>query len=286
MLYLENVKLVSAIQEENFWSSLKQTHFDTYYPYGIFPKKGLASLDFAPITLFCGGNGCGKTTALNIIAELLEAKRTTLYNRSDFFEHYLEGCRPELSEEYYDQVEIITSDDVFDYVLNLRSINEGVDRRRSQITRQYINQRYQQDYRLVSLKDYEELREVNAAKRNSLSSFVRDRSVRNIRECSNGESAFRYFVEKFQDNGLYLLDEPENSLSPRRQLELVKLIEDCARFFNCQFIIASHSPFFIALNGARVYDFDAEPVRTRPWTEMETVQVYHDFFVQHAKDFK
>ena len=47
----------------------------------------------------------------------------------------------------------------------------------------------------------------------------------NIRENSNGESAFRYFTERIDRRGLYLLDEPENSLSPQRQIELIEYIE-------------------------------------------------------------
>lgn len=43
---------------------------------------------------------------------------------------------------------------------------------------------------------------------------------------------------KIKDNGLYLLDEPENSLSPEKQQELVRFLEDSARFFGCQFVIA------------------------------------------------
>lgn len=69
----------------------------------------------------------------------------------------------------------------------------------------------------------------------------------NVREQSNGESAFRYFIEKMEENGLYLLDEPENSLSPERQLELMQYIEDSARFFGCQFVISTHSPFFLTM---------------------------------------
>ena len=72
----------------------------------------------------------------------------------------------------------------------------------------------------------------------------------NVREHSNGESALKYFTEKIEDNGLYLLDEPENSLSPERQLDLKKYIEDAARFFSCQFIIATHSPFLLSIKKA------------------------------------
>ncbi len=142
-----------------------------------------------------------------------------------------------------------------------------------------------QDFRLMSIDDYEALKKRNEVRRGSMQSFVKKRSNRRARESSNGESAFRYFVEKLQDGGLYLLDEPENSLSPKRQQELVQLIEDCARFYDCQFIIATHSPFFLALKGARVYDFDACPVTTKRWTDFDTVRDYFNFFKAHEEEF-
>ena len=52
-------------------------------------------LDFEPITILYGGNGSGKTTALNVIAEKIKAKRDTLYNRSNFFEDYVKMCEVE-----------------------------------------------------------------------------------------------------------------------------------------------------------------------------------------------
>ena len=95
---------------------------------------------------------------------------------------------------------------------------------------------------------------------------------------SNGETAMRYFEEKLRNDTLYCLDEPENSMSPRLQQELVKLIGTMARYCGCQFFIATHSPFLLALRGARVYDLDRAPVETRKWTELENVQVYRAFF--------
>lgn len=65
---------------------------------------------------------------------------------------------------------IITSDDVFDYMLNIRNLNEGIH-------------------------------------------------------------------EKMEENGLYILDEPENSLSPQRQIELKFFINESVRYFGCQFIL-------------------------------------------------
>ena len=114
---------------------------------------------------------------------------------------------------------------------------------------------------------------------------MRDKLIGNVREYSNGESAFRYFVEKIGENGLYILDEPENSLSPKRQIELMSFIEDSARFFGCQFIISTHYPFLLAMGGAKIYNLDENPVGVKRWTELENVRIYYDFFKTHEKEF-
>ena len=85
---------------------------------------------------------------------------------------------------------------------------------------------------------------------------------------------------------LYLLDEPENSLSPARQLELARFLHDSARFYNCQFIMATHSPFLLAMPGARIYDLDSEPIATKRWTELENVRATWEFFQSHKDEFK
>ena len=81
------------------------------------------------------------------------------------------------------------------------------------------------------------------------------------------------------------MDEPENSLSPQRQLELIKFIEDSARYFGCQFIISTHSPFLLAIKGAKIYDLDECPVSVKKWTELESVRCYYNFFKEHEHEF-
>ena len=82
-----------------------------------------------------------------------------------------------------------------------------------------------------------------------------------------------------------MLDEPENSLSPEKQKELLQFIQDSVRFYNCQFVIATHSPFLLSLKEAKIYDFDENPVRTKVWTELKNVRDYYDFFKEHEKEF-
>lgn len=102
---------------------------------------------------------------------------------------------------------------------------------------------------------------------------------------SNGETALSYFEAKLKNDTLYCLDEPENSMSPKMQLELMKMLENMARFCGCQFIIATHSPFLLSLKGARIYDLDASPVDIRNWWELENTKIYYEFFSRYKNLF-
>ena len=179
---------------------------------------------------------------------------------------------------------MITSDDVFDYMLNLRALNEGVDEKREELFQEYLDDKYS-DFKYRTMEDYDRLKKVNLSRRKTQSQYVRTRLMDNVREQSNGESAFFYFTSRIRENGLYLLDEPENSLSPLRQQELTQFLEDSARFFGCQFVMATHSPFLLSMRGARIYDMDGDPVCRRRWTELPAVRVYHDFFKKHEAAF-
>ncbi|MBP3867416.1 MAG: hypothetical protein J6D25_06350 [Eggerthellaceae bacterium] len=69
-------------------------------------------------------------------------------------------------------------------------------------------------------------------------------------EQSNGETALSYFEAKLKGDTLYCLDEPENSISPKMQLELKVMLEELARYCGCQPVIATYSPFLLSLDGA------------------------------------
>lgn len=284
MRYLKAMTFPDQEVEFDFFMTIKRTVYDTYYPFQILSKKQVERLDFEPITILYGGNGSGKTTALNIIAEKLELERDSLFNKSNFFTDYLWYCGSELERPIPSHSRIITSDDVFDYILNVRTLNEGIDLKREELFEDYLDAKYSQ-FQMRSLEDYEQLKKVTDARRKTQSRYVRQELMDNVIEQSNGESAFRYFTEKIEENGLYLLDEPENSLSPKRQLELMKFIEDSARFFGCQFIISTHSPFLLSLKEAKIYDLDSEPVEVKKWTQLENVRTFYDFFKQHEDKF-
>lgn len=284
MIYLSEFSFPDGEQESYFFDTVKRTCYDTYYPFQVLPAHGVTRLTFEPITIMCGGNGCGKSTVLNVIAEKLALHRDTLFNRSPFLEDYTALCDYALRHGLPEDSCIVTSDDVFDFMLNLRALNQGIDQKREALYDEYlINKRAR--FQLRSMDDYETLRQINLARRTTQSKYVRANLMDNPREHSNGESALLYFQNKVKDGGLYLLDEPENSLSPEKQLELAQFLEESARFFQCQLIIATHSPFLLALRGAKIYHLDETPARVRHWTELPNVQTYRTFFLSHENEF-
>ena len=291
MVYIRSFQLPSVSEETNFLSrdgETKRTCYTSRYPFGIFLSREVPRLQFEPITILCGGNGSGKTTILNLIGEKLGLHRGAVFNRSAFFGRYLDLCQAETAPAFDRAVKeasrVITSDDVFDYLLDLRSLNEGIDRRRKELLAEYAEARYA-SFQMRSLADVDRLRQVADAQRKTGSRYVRDRVMNDVPGQSNGESAFLFFTRQMGEGGLYLLDEPENSLSPRLQLELRRFLEDSTRFYRCQLIIATHSPFLLSLRGAKIHDLDGDKVEVRPWTQLPHVRAYYEFFREHQTEF-
>lgn len=287
MIYLSEFVFPDYDAEYRARLDEKRTCFNTMYPFFVLSSRGLERLDFAPVTLLYGGNGSGKTTALNVIAEALSLKRDAPFNRSSFFDDYVKLCSFRTLAPLPEESRAVSSDDVFDYMLSLRAVNEGIDVKREELFDEYFERRRSGPFRMQSLDDYDELKKVTDARKKTLSGYVRESGMdKNVREQSNGESAYFYFTSRIQGAGLYLLDEPENSLSPSKQLELKQFLEEEARFFDCQFIIATHSPFLLSLRGAKIYDFDGDPVDVKRWTQLNSVKAYFEFFEAHRREFR
>ena len=277
--YIQKLTLVPENKELEFILNLRRTCYNGIYPYKIFPDKGLAHVEFAPITIFYGSNGSGKSTLLNILAERANVLRHSAFSGGAFFQQYVNGCHLE-GRQIPDTSQMLTSDDVFDYLLNIRYLNDGIDTRRNELFDEYLDRKYA-SHRLTSLSEYDDWKESHDAKTKSQSRYVRERLMRNVDMFSNGQSAMKYFTDRIDENALYLLDEPENSLSIELQQELCNFLSASARHFGCQFVIATHSPVLLSMEDALIYDLDSYPVHTRKWTELENVRKYFDFFEKH-----
>ena len=286
MVYLKKFTLLDEIQEHNIeFNEERRNIFNNYYPLHLFSSKSFKEINFDKITIFYGGNGSGKTTLINMISQKLNASRKSPIDKGSYFDLYVEHCDYEMSFEQPMEIKLITSDDVFDYLIDVRSINANVNRQKERLSKEYLDYKFNNNGN--SFDNYDELKMSYDSKRKSMSKFVRERlGNNNIIEWSNGESALMFWEREIKEDSIYILDEPENSLSPQKQLELLQFLEDSVRFYDCQFIIATHSPFLLSLKGARIYDMDAEVVDIKPWTKLKNVREYYNFFKQYEDEFK
>ncbi len=284
-MYLNAFFFPGEEAESDFMFRLKTTYDQSVYPYGVLPKVGLNEIFFKPVTILYGGNGSGKSTALNVIAEKLRLIRSSAYNRSRFFQDYVDRCRVRLDEAIPRESRIITSDDVFDMMLDIRSINEGIDRKREELAEDYYALK-REKFQLRSLDDLDHLHRINQARKKTKSRFIEGESGKSLRERSNGESALLYFQSKIEPDTLCLLDEPENSLSPKNQLILSDFLMDSVRYCGNQLVISTHSPFLLAFPGAKIINLDNQSRVVDSWTQLKNPRIYYDFFKKHAREFE
>ena len=94
---------------------------------------------------------------------------------------------------------------------------------------------------------------------------------------SHGQSIMSFFRSRYRLKGLYLMDEPETALSPKTQLELLRLLSRLSGQGHAQFIVASHSPILTACPGAVIYSFDSSPIRAVAYPQTEHYRLYRRF---------
>lgn len=298
-MYLE--RFVLPINQEEYMIENRMKHnggpnfgyIDNVYPCRLFSEKMLREINFENITILYGGNGSGKSTLLNLIANKLELRRIAPFNSSELFAEYTEKCKYEMAcdedgfkHKIPDRSRIITSDDVFDYILAVRESNRELSDCIDEVKKEWKVLRYDDTVRFNGMEDYEELRTQLLARRKTRKQYIKKVIGEEVKLNSNGETALEYFDSNIENDALYCLDEPENSLSPKLQLELVEMLQQMARYCGCQFIIATHSPFILSLQGARIYDLDETPVDIKKWWELENPRIYFEFFDKNRRFFE
>src|SRR5262245_36461465 len=99
---------------------------------------------------------------------------------------------------------------------------------------------------------------------------------RSLHEQSHGESFFALFQNRFHVPGLYLMDEPEAALSPKRQLEFIAILHDYCKK-GAQFVIATHSPIIMAYPEASIYVLSENGIRKVPYQQTEHYLITRGF---------
>ncbi len=104
---------------------------------------------------------------------------------------------------------------------------------------------------------------------------------KNLHSVSHGESFIQLVQNRFTENGLYILDEPEAALSPSRQMTLLCLINELAHQ-GSQFIIATHSPILISYREGEILDLN----NNFKSTKYEDTEIYQTYKLYLDKPFE
>jgi predicted ATPase len=207
------------------------------FPYTLPAIRSLQKLAFHPkVTFLVGENGSGKSTILEAVA--IEC-----------------GLNPEGGSRNFNFASRVTHSNLHESLRLAKSTSQRGS-----------------DYFLRAESFYNVATEIERLG----PEIQRGYGDRSLHEQSHGESFFALFQNRFKPDGLYLLDEPEAALSPKRQLHFLALLHKYVHN-GCQFVIATHSPIIMAYPEACIYLLDASGIREIPYLETEHFLVTRGF---------
>lgn len=97
-----------------------------------------------------------------------------------------------------------------------------------------------------------------------------------LHELSHGEAFLALMRNRFGDNGLYILDEPEAALSPNRQMSVLTLMHDLIKQ-GSQFIISTHSPILLAYPSSTIYEIGEQGLQETSYENTDTYKISQRF---------
>jgi predicted ATPase len=115
------------------------------------------------------------------------------------------------------------------------------------------------------------------------------RRAERFHELSHGEGFLEILRTRVNQQGFYLMDEPDAPLSFVSGLSLVALLHDLAAAGG-QVIVATHSPIVASVPGARILELGPWGIRPARWEELELVAAWRQFlnqpqsFLRHLLD--
>ena len=216
--------------------------FDAY-PFHLPALRGLETIELHPaVTFFVGENGSGKSTLLEALAVSLG------FNAEGGGRNFQFGTRESHSELH-----------------RYLRIAKGFRRPRSG----YF-MRAESFYNVAT-----EIERLDAEPAFG-APVIDGYGGRSLHEQSHGETFMALLMKRFRAQGLYILDEPEAALSPKRQLAALARIHALVRE-QCQFIIATHSPILMAYPDAKILRCSDAGIQETAYEDTEHFQVTRDF---------
>jgi predicted ATPase len=109
------------------------------------------------------------------------------------------------------------------------------------------------------------------------------RSRDGFHQMSHGEGFLGILRTRVNEDGFYLMDEPDAPLSFSASLGLAALLHDLAAGPS-QVLVASHSPILAAIPGANLLELGAWGIRSATWDDLSLV-VYWRQFLNNPQSF-
>jgi predicted ATP-binding protein involved in virulence len=267
-----NKKLLDATKNKN-----KNDKIIFNFSYKLENKNGKFFIqlnDFFPFAILSEDEVSKLFNVVYFVASSFEIKEKSLKNK-DIFEIVSENKNPYEQDGVAKLVDIFShKKEIEGYLVN--SIVDAVLENRETTVKDAVDNRIKEVNNIltkISLKT----KLVNITSDKAIFKSFNEREI-SIEELSSGEKQLYYravFLSKLNiQNSLILVDEPENSLHPTWQREIIKLYQNAGE--NNQVILATHSPHIISSVNPKnlfVLYFDEETNKVRVMN-MEKEQKY------------
>ncbi len=211
------------------------------YPFNLSILQETEALDLtAPVTVFTGENGTGKSTLLKAMCSRCNI-------------HIWEG----INRVRY---EANAFEDKLQHALDIR----------------WVNGRVPGSFFSPELfRNFSQLVDEWAVNSPDILEFYGGKSLLTL---SHGQSTMAYFKSMYNRKGLFFLDEPEAALSPKTQLDLLELLNENSCNGDAQFIISTHSPILMSCRQAALFSFDNRSIERIDFKATSHYKVYNQFF--------